>query len=255
MPLRTITSIIAILLITNPLSAKEMVLETGTSQNYMIELYTSEGCSSCPPAEHFLNEFKNKADLWDRVIPMAFHVDYWDYIGWKDRFAQAVFSRRQHGYAQLQRRSTVYTPAFFINGINWRPGFFFKRLPTNNQKKIGSLKVTLKENTITARFNPLKKKAALYNLNIALLGTGITTHIKAGENKGRKSTHEFVVLNHQKYRSHNLKWKVNWSPLTQQIKSLSVSDYAIAAWINTENNLSPIQATGGYLPDYFLKKQ
>ena len=252
MPLRTLTSILVILLIITPLSAREMVLETGAIQNTIIELYTSEGCSSCPPAERFLNDFKNQADLWKRIIPMAFHVDYWDYIGWKDRFAQPAFGQRQSRYAQLQRRSTVYTPAFFINGINWRPGFFSKRLPATVQKNTGSLKVTVKQNMITAQFSPAEKKDVLYNLNIVLLGTGITTSIKAGENEGRKAMHEFVVLNHLQYRSHNLKWRINWSPLTDHIKSLSVPGYAIAAWINTEGNLSPLQATGGYLPGNFF---
>jgi len=251
MIIRIISYISTLLLIATPISAREIILETGITQTTMVELYTSEGCSSCPPAEHFLNDFKNNAELWKHIIPLAFHVDYWDYIGWKDRFAQAAFGLRQSTYAQLQRRSTVYTPAFFINGHNWRPGFFSKKLPMDNMKQAGSLKVTLRKKILTARFNPLQKSPDRYTLNIALLGMGITTNIKAGENEGRKARHEFVVLDHQQYRSEKPNWKIHWSPVTQHIQSLLIPGYAIAAWVTAGNHPSPVQATGGYLPDFF----
>lgn len=249
---RYIAPILSILLSSQPVLAEKLTLETGIAQNTMIELYTSEGCNSCPPAEHFLNSFKNKGDLWNSVIPLAFHVDYWDYIGWKDRFAQASFGHRQRSYAQFQRRSTVYTPAFFINGNNWRPGLFSYKMPENKPQQTGFLKVSLNEKTVTAQYQPRDKKLSVYQLNIALLGTGITTDIKAGENEGRKSMHEFVVLDHQQHRSKDHKWTFDWSPLTPHVQSLSVPGYAVAIWVTNQHNPSPLQATGSYLPVNFF---
>jgi hypothetical protein len=78
----------------------------------VIELFTSEGCSSCPPAEAYIGELARRTD----VIPLAFHVDYWDDLGWRDRFALAQATQRQSVYARTLRRSTVYTPQIVIDG-------------------------------------------------------------------------------------------------------------------------------------------
>ena len=73
-----------ILLVTTTATAGSLTLNSGTKQVTLLELYTSQGCSSCPPAERWLNEYIDDDDLWARVWPVAFHVDYWDYIGGKD---------------------------------------------------------------------------------------------------------------------------------------------------------------------------
>ncbi len=78
----------------------------------VVELYTSQGCSSCPPADAFLHDLAKRDD----VIALALHVDYWDYIGWKDSFAQPQFTARQHAYAAAAAATTVYTPQMVING-------------------------------------------------------------------------------------------------------------------------------------------
>jgi len=106
-------SVILYAILVNAVFAESLNLESGVEKNTLIELYTSEGCSSCPPAEEYLNNFKNKKGLWQTWIPVAFHVDYWDYIGWKDRFAAKKFGQRQRQYAKLKRTSTVYTPRIY----------------------------------------------------------------------------------------------------------------------------------------------
>lgn len=78
----------------------------------VVELYTSQGCSSCPPADDLLAQMVGRDD----VIALALHVDYWDYLGWKDNFGSAAFTARQHGYAQASRAETVYTPQMVIAG-------------------------------------------------------------------------------------------------------------------------------------------
>ncbi len=78
----------------------------------VVELYTSQGCPSCPPADAFLRRLADDPD----VIALALHVDYWDYIGWADRFAQPVFTQRQKAYAHLVGSKTIYTPQMIVGG-------------------------------------------------------------------------------------------------------------------------------------------
>lgn len=100
--------------------AAPFVIESPPERVALLELYTSEGCSSCPPADRWLSELKTNNELWTRVVPVAFHVDYWDYLGWPDRFAAASFSNRQREYALQGAVSTVYTPGLIYNGSEWR---------------------------------------------------------------------------------------------------------------------------------------
>lgn len=110
----------ALLMFANNLAADGVWFESTKEQTGLLELYTSEGCSSCPPADRWLARLKEHPDLWRSFIPMALHVDYWDYIGWQDRFASAAHSKRQRRYAQEKSLTTVYTPGFLYNGQEWR---------------------------------------------------------------------------------------------------------------------------------------
>jgi hypothetical protein len=94
--------------------------ESSSRQTALLELYTSEGCSSCPPTDRWMSALENEPGLWNEFIPIALHVDYWDYIGWKDRFVSLEYSARQRQYAQEQSLKTVYTPGFVYNGNEWR---------------------------------------------------------------------------------------------------------------------------------------
>ena len=82
-------------------------------QPVVVELFTSQGCSSCPPADAHLHRLAKQPN----VIALALHVDYWDYIGWKDSFANPNFTERQRAYAQVQNERMIYTPQFMINGM------------------------------------------------------------------------------------------------------------------------------------------
>lgn len=90
---------------------------SGPSRARLLELYTSEGCSSCPPAERWLSQLPPDSG----VVPLAFHVDYWDRLGWRDPFAQAAFSRRQR--ARNSKLGWVYTPQVMLDGDDLRSGY------------------------------------------------------------------------------------------------------------------------------------
>src|SRR5438046_1978213 len=86
---------------------------SSSSKNIVVlELFTSQGCSSCPPADRLLGSYTNQ----ENVIPLSFHVDYWNHLGWKDPFSNAAFSQRQETYANAFASSGVYTPQVIING-------------------------------------------------------------------------------------------------------------------------------------------
>src|SRR5215510_12044549 len=86
----------------------------------LVELYTSEGCDSCPPADRWLSALGSRGHGPDKVVPIALHVDYWDYIGWKDPYAKALFTSRQRKLAQVMRAKIVYTPQVLLQGEDFR---------------------------------------------------------------------------------------------------------------------------------------
>ena len=238
-------SFILFVLLINSLNAETLHLESGVNKNTLVELYTSEGCSSCPPAEEYLNKLKHNKELWKKWIPVAFHVDYWDYIGWRDRYATREFGQRQSLYASLNRALTVYTPAFMVNGSNWRKGIFSNSLPEENSAA-GKLMVSVNGKALKATFHTLKKNKSWLKLNIAILGIGLTTYIERGENQGRTAKHEFVVVGFDSLTSDNLQWSMKLPELHYS----KAKKYALAVWVSNINNPAPLQVVGGLLPDY-----
>ena len=227
---------------------EDISLQSGKTQVQLIELYTSEGCSSCPPAERYLNAFSHHENLWTHFVPLAFHVDYWDYLGWKDRFSSPGYSQRQRRYAQIRGQRTVYTPAFIVNGENWRPGFYNKSVSAGNTPA-GLLSLHINAQGIRAEFDAAERRSKPAQLNIALLGMGIESRITAGENRGNRAEHEFVVLSHQQYTSENNQWQV----ALPGYPGSDVPAFAIAAWISAPDDPTPVQAVGGALPAAWIR--
>src|ERR1044071_6683502 len=144
------------------------VFQSGETQTSLIELFTSEGCSSCPPAEKWLSALKSNQDLWKKIIPVAFHVDYWDRLGWRDRFAKPEFTSRQQRYAAAWGDDSVYTPGFVVNGKEWRDWFGGNALPIASTK-VGVLRVSVGDDgKVSATFAPDAIQARPLTLNVAL---------------------------------------------------------------------------------------
>jgi hypothetical protein len=93
-----------------------LALPTALPAAVLVELFTSQGCSSCPPADRLLTRLGDDPQLAGEVVPLAFHVDYWNWIGWRDPFSQAAWSQRQRGYAGALRGGRVYTPQALVGG-------------------------------------------------------------------------------------------------------------------------------------------
>lgn len=120
-PYHTTGWLLALLNLFSPaVIAGECSAQSGPQRIALLELYSSEGCSSCPPADKWVSNLEKRGWGPDKVIPLALHVDYWDYIGWKDRFASPAFTTRQQTQAALARSTLVYTPQLTLNGRDYR---------------------------------------------------------------------------------------------------------------------------------------
>ena len=162
----------------------------------LLELFTSEGCSSCPAADKTLvqlgEEYKHN------FYTLEFHVDYWNYLGWKDQFSNSVYTDRQQHYASLFSLSSTYTPQVIINGQKEMVGSDQAKMrPVLNQCVLKAPEASLSVSS-TAHMSKVFVAYSIKNtkgqlLNVALVQKKTTTNVKNGENKGRKLSHTNVV--------------------------------------------------------------
>lgn len=225
-------------------AAADWRIASGPQRPLMIELYTSQGCSSCPPAEELLNGFAGNPRLWSSFIPLAFHVDYWDYLGWKDRYALSDNQWRQRRYAALGHVRGVYTPGFLVNGRGWRPGLF-SRTPQLVGGSAGELSAELSDGRLSVAYQAQQDLPPATELHLAVLGMGLGTDIRAGENAGRHSRHEFVVLAHTQVDGAG----PQWSTVLPTVDRKGATRLALVAWVSRPGDPTPVQAVGGYLPE------
>lgn len=219
---------------------KTIALQSSEQQVALIELYTSEGCSSCPPADNWVSQLKTDPRLWTDFIPIAFHVDYWDYIGWKDRMVLPGTTQRQSQYKAENKISSVYTPGFVINGQEWQGWFKQRSLPPQNRQNVGVLKAAINGNSVDINYLGAKQDLEYH---IVVLGFNIHSQVKEGENAGRSLSHDFVALSHDIAQSGDNRLTVSL-PETDRFNG---DRRAIVCWINTPDSLAPIQAVGGWL--------
>jgi len=222
-----------------PAGADPLVLDSGLQQVSLLELYTSQGCSSCPPAERWLNAWVDDDRLWTAVVPVALHVDYWDYLGWADPYASAANSERQRDLVRAGLAHSVYTPGFFLNGREWR-GWTLRVPPRASGKDAGSLVAVIDEHGLTATF---PQHGEPLELHVVLLGCGIESPVTRGENRNRTLRQEFVALTHDVQTSSDGRWRVALPATDAAVRRLG-----IALWVSPAGDVRPLQATGGWLP-------
>jgi hypothetical protein len=219
----------------------DVVFESKPARTHLIELFTSEGCSSCLPAEAWLSNLKNEPRLWQDFVPVAFHVDYWDHLGWRDPFASKTWTERQADYSARWKSESVYTPAFVLDGVVWRNA----ALPPAATDTVGVLKITISGERVTAAFKPAAKAGRSYEIHVARLGFALGSDVTAGENSGRKLVHDFVVLG---LTNEAMKAGAKEMRLpAESPKQAANSRSAIAAWVTEAGKIEPIQAVGGWL--------
>lgn len=232
--------------------AAECSAHSGDHAVPLLELYTSEGCSSCPPADRWLSSIAASGFSSDKVVPLAFHVDYWDYIGWKDRFAKPDFSARQRQAAALGRAAFVYTPQVLLNGADfrgWQQNSRFSQAIAGSLKQPARASLGLNLSALASgeinvnasvqAMQPEDRKNA--EVFIAIYENKLKSNVSAGENNGRLLEHDYVV------REWFGPYKLDEKDGTWQ-RSLSLKsnykgrDAGVATFVQNRNNGDVLQA-------------
>lgn len=173
------------------LAATTCEAHSGARRVNVVELYTSEGCSSCPPADRWLSTLPSDTRGANPTLPMAFHVTYWDRLGWPDRFARPAYTERQYSVAAAIGAPVVYTPQVIVDGADWRQ---WPRLPATGAAEV-DLQLTRDGATVTARIQ--RREGASIERMLSgywtVLEDGHESRVRAGENAGVTLRHDHVV--------------------------------------------------------------
>ena len=223
--------------------AEAPIASSGKNHVRLIELFSSESCSSCPPADAWISTLKTKQGLWKEFVPVVFHVDYWNQLGWKDGYSSNKMTQRQIELSKLWSHPSVYTPGFIVDGqewADWRKGesSFPKSSPS-------SIELTIfKEANGTFRVKAMGLDSAKhYLVHLAELGMDLSTDVKAGENSGRLLKHNFIVLD---WDSKPISTSTPEQTFSFKVDKARRANGAISAWIEEEGSPRPIQAAGGF---------
>lgn len=197
-------AIAAMLLAGGESLAAQCSAESGARRVPLLELYTSEGCNSCPPADRWVSGLPARGLAPDRVVVLAFHVDYWNYLGWTDPFSKAEHSARQRAASLRNRARFVYTPQLLLNGRDYRRGTlrddFADQVEAIKRDAAGA-KISLSlhrddrdflvASAVASVSDPRERGGA--RAYLALYENNLSNQVTAGENRGKRLQHDFVV--------------------------------------------------------------
>jgi hypothetical protein len=179
-------------------AAEPIVVNNAERQTAVVELYTSEGCSSCPPADRWLSRLVQTPADELQVLALSFHVDYWNYLGWKDRFSSSLYTSRQRQLGANNRQRTIYTPEFFVNGMEARgTGNILSKIEQVNAEPAPldlELSVSRDQTGLVLDLHALKDGVGgpLHHRYL-VYENNLSTDVKRGENAGETLRHQRVV--------------------------------------------------------------
>lgn len=173
-------------------------LSAAQADPVVVELFTSQGCSSCPPADALLAELAEN----ENVIALALHVDYWDYIGWPDTFAQPAFSARQKGYARAAGSTVVYTPHMIVGGMDHvagaKPMKVMAQIAAHMERApVVRLSVVSGPDGLVVRAEAATELETPASIMLVTYTPFQTVDIKSGENAGKTVTYSHIVTDWQ----------------------------------------------------------
>ena len=180
-------------------AAEPIVVDSGATQTAVVELYTSEGCNSCPPADRWLSRLVETPQAGADVLALGFHVDYWNYLGWKDRFSSADYTSRQRQLGANNRQRTIYTPEFFVNGMEARgSGTVVDKIREANATPapIRLRLVVSRDQTglvLDLEAPGGEQVAGAAHLRYLVYEDNLSTDVERGENAGKTLHHQRVV--------------------------------------------------------------
>ena len=243
------SSLVSVAILVSPMTAgaASQTISSGVARVNLLELYTSEGCSSCPPADAWLSGLTQDPRLWRQIVPLAFHVDYWDGLGWYDPFDKHLYSERQQHIADRSGDSVIYTPEFALNGKPWSNWFNLRSIRLPDAANVGDLKLVMVGMRLTASFNPVNVDYKYLELHVTVLAFGVDTKVGAGENAGRTLRQDFLVIGYTKeLLTKSTSGYTATTKLPPSVKA-KASRYALAAWVSRPGDPAPLQVAGGWL--------
>ena len=215
---------------------------SAATRSQLIELYTSEGCSSCPPADKWLSALVPKVLAADEVVPLAFHVDYWDRLGWRDRFADPAYTARQYAGAKISGSGFVFTPQVVLAGRNfggWGNNSSFQKSVLSGRAIAPDADIALIQRHVAAGKVEFEAKAQLrqgvsaheVRLYVALFQNGLVSNVGKGENSGSRLHHDYVVRSLLNSKSIDASGKIKFRerftlPDDAQLKEMGVAVFA-----------------------------
>ena len=236
---------LAALFLMSTAQAQTCTARSGDKTAVLVELYTSEGCNSCPPADHWLSGLGKKYPA-ELVVPLALHVDYWDYIGWKDPYAKREFSQRQRRLSQLQRASFVYTPQVLVQGTDFREwgGAAFEQAVKRLHAKPAGARLELEIVAATREALQVRAQATVLDaaqaadaaLYVAAYENRLESQVSGGENSGRLLQHDHVAL----------EWQGPYGPGERQLRlpllpKAKIGDSGIVAFVQNRRTAEVLQ--------------
>lgn len=232
-------------------AAGQCSAKSGDETAAVLELYTSEGCNSCPPADKWVSSLVPNGFSANQIVPLAFHVDYWDYIGWSDRFANSEFSSRHRGLARANGSGTVYTPQIFVSGKDIRLAFSNVKLngtlkPINTAKPRADIGLALDASTpgmlnlsASASLADPSDEAQAY---LAVYENKLYSNVKAGENRGVKLHHDYVVREFIGPLKFDRQGKLETKRSVTVASDWKLKDLGVAAFVQRRDNGETLQA-------------
>ena len=245
MKARTIASLFAGMLAVTAVAAVQLTNNSeplakrmGTTP-VVVELFTSQGCNSCPPADAMLGAIARDESLRGRVIPLAFHVDYWDHLGWRDPFSSHSWTQRQMAYVKQMNLASAYTPQLVVAGQKQlsasRPDVLEQSIIAASQTApVGKLAIEATRDSKAVVANVTATDGGNSDLVVALIEYGVTTNVGGGENKGRSLVDDAIVRGFTRARPGRTTFKVDpdWKNLAvvaffQDRQSMAITNAAI----------------------------
>jgi len=190
--------------LTGTVGAAQCAADSGQQRVALLELYTSEGCDSCPPTDRWFSELPGRGYHPARIVTLAFHVDYWNYLGWTDPFSRPQYSERQKAASARNRARVVYTPQLLLNGGDYRRPALFDdigdRLGKLN-RDVARARISLQlhsedRSSLQVTATATVAEAAARDMAqawLALYENNLSNQVTRGENRGRRLRHDFVV--------------------------------------------------------------
>ncbi len=236
--------ILSCLLALPAFAAEKLTVVSSQQQTAVVELYTSEGCSSCPPADQWLGALiEVPRDELDALV-LAFHVDYWDYLGWKDRFGSPRHTSRQRQLGANNNQRSIYTPEFFVDGAEVRgtTKVIEKIRNSNSTTALIQLKLTVSKTDDTLQLelqttNPEALSSDLHSRFI-VYESELATDVKRGENSGELLRHQQVVryMSSARQLEDRSLYSINIDP------EWRLENIGVAALVTTAGNKTYLQA-------------